>query len=306
MDITIENLNSAVSESIAVVYHKFGMYATENNKNKLFCFYEGKDAPYYSYRITQFFNDDYLNFCCKNKNNVLKIYDKIKNNKNHFKLAFFVDQDFDDKIENIDIYETPTYSIENFYAYECFLSKVLKNEFYLNEEDSEAKRIHELFNEELDKYCDIITTYNAWYHSLKCKKKRESLDSTNVSLDDKLPNAFLVLEILSLEKKYTIEDILSKYQSAILVTKEEVLISEGILRNEIRYKKLRGKYILTFVIKFLDFLILDSKSSKSYIPTTINFHTDKTIIISQLTQYAHTPECLSKYLEHFKSDLSVA
>lgn len=304
--VTIENLQSAVHSSIALVYHKFGLYATENNKNKVFCFYEGKDAPYYSFRVSKLFNDEYLNFCCKNKSNVLKLYNKIKNNKTNFKLAFFVDRDFDDVIGNDDIYETPTYSIENFYAFNCFLAKVLKNEFYINEDDLEAKKIHELFNKELDQYCDIITTYNAWYHSLKWKKKRENLATTNVSLDDKLPNEFLVFEILSLEKKYTIEDILNKYPSAITITADEIVASENILLIDKGYKNLRGKFILSFIIKFLDFLVNDSKTNKSYISNNANFRTDKTIIISQLTQYAHTPECLNIYLKRFENNLAVA
>lgn len=304
--ITIESLQSAVDSSIALVYQKFGMYTTQDNKSKLFCFYEGKDAPYYSYRISQLYNEEYINFCCKNKGNVLKLYNKIKNNKNHYKLAFFIDRDFDDETGNIDIYETPTYSIENFYAYKCFLAKILKNEFYLNEDDLEAKNIQNLFDIELEKYCDIITTYNAWYHSLKLKKKRENLESTNVSLDDKLPNTFLTLEILSLEKKYTIDDIFNKYESAIEVTKDEVLASENILSTVDRYKNLRGKFILTFVIKFLEFLVSDSKTNKLYVPNNINFNTNKTIIISQLTQYAHTPECLNLYLENFRNEIAVA
>ena len=113
--ITKENIKKTVESSISVVYQKFQFHCKEENKTKLFCFFEGKDAPYYSSRIKNYF-DDYINFKCNNKANVIKLYKKINNKKSDYLLAFFIDRDFDDSLENPDIYETPTYSIENLYC----------------------------------------------------------------------------------------------------------------------------------------------------------------------------------------------
>lgn len=302
--VTIENLQLAVDASIALVYQKFGLNATDNNKQKLFCFYEGKDAPYYSFRITQIFGDEYLNFTCKNKSNVLKLYNKIKSQKDNFRLAFFIDSDFDQKVNNPEIYETPFYSIENFYASNCCIKKLLKNQFYLNEEDDDSKKIILLYEQEFNNYCQMIIPYNAWYHCLKTKKDRENLPSTNVSLDDKLPNNFLRLEIENLSKNYTVQDIFAHYPQAINVTLTEVNESEQYLLSQPSLKVLRGKFLITFVIKFIEFLVTDSKSGKRYIKQNHNFHTDKTVVIGHLSQYAYTPTCLIDYLNHFKSGVA--
>ncbi|PVV55007.1 DUF4435 domain-containing protein, partial [Chryseobacterium sp. HMWF035] len=104
--ITKDSLKSAVENSIAIVYQKYILSAKQENCNKLFCFYEGFDANYYSSRIKNIVDKDYFNFSCKNKNNVLKIYNKIKHQKDKYNLLFFVDKDFDNNLNNPDIYET--------------------------------------------------------------------------------------------------------------------------------------------------------------------------------------------------------
>ena len=306
MATTKQQLQEAVDLSISVVYHKFGLNAIKENENKIFCFYEGKDAPYYSFRVSQIYGEDYLNFSCKNKTNVLKLYEKIKNLKYEFSLKFFVDSDFDIKINNPEIYETPAYSIENFYAYKCCMYKILKNEFYLNERDAETTKIILFFQNQLLIYCDQILLFNAWYHSLKQKKILQNLESTNVSLDDKIPNNFLNLEIENISSSYDEMDIFRKYPEAISVTKEEILKSKEFLKQSEGFVILRGKYILTFIIKFLDFLVHDSKNSKKYIKEAQSFQTNKKIILGQISQYAFTPECLIEYLKKDKASKDIA
>ncbi|MCZ8090903.1 DUF4435 domain-containing protein [Flavobacterium sp.] len=296
--ITKENIRNTVDSSISVVYHKFQSYCKEDNKAKLFCFFEGKDAPYYSPRIKNYF-DNYINFKCNNKNNVIKLYKKIKNKKSDYLLAFFVDRDFDNSLENPEIYETPTYSIENLYCNNETIINILKNEYLINNEDEEFTTILNLYETNITDYLNKILLFNSWYHSLKKKKKLLGLDSTNVSLDDKLPNKFLKLEISNIECTYTINCIRSHYNKAIEVTDEEIQTSMNELSQTILLEKLRGKYLITFLIKFIEYLTLDSKSSKNILKENINFTTNKTIILSHLSNYASTPNCLNNYLQSF-------
>ena len=60
--ITKENIKKTVESSISVFYQKFQFHCKEENKTKLFCFFEGKDAPYYSSRIKNYFDDSVLQF----------------------------------------------------------------------------------------------------------------------------------------------------------------------------------------------------------------------------------------------------
>ncbi|NJB84186.1 DUF4435 domain-containing protein [Wenyingzhuangia aestuarii] len=296
-EITKENIQNTMNNSISVVFHKFSNSCKDENNNKIFCFYEGKDAPYYSSRIEKYFNDEYLNFKCKNKSNVLKIYDKIKHKKDEYILAFFIDNDFDDKVANSDIYETPTYSIENFYCHEDCLKKILRNEFYLNDGDSEFISILDLYKNELIQYQESIMLFNSWYRSLIIKKRTEKLESTGVSLDDKLPSSLFKVNIGGINKTYTLENIKNKYSNAINVTELEVENSNTYLRNHNLTEILRGKYLIHFLINFCEYLTNDSKENKIYIKDNIQFNTNKNIILSHFSNYAYTPTCLESYIE---------
>ncbi|GAA0882860.1 DUF4435 domain-containing protein [Sphingobacterium paramultivorum] len=297
--ITKENIKAAVDASIAVVYQKFTACCKEENKDKLFCFFEGKDASYYSYRVELVFKEKYLNFFCKNKANVVKMYKKIHLKKSDYLLAFFIDRDFDEPNTNQDIYETPTYSIENLYCNCATLAKILKNEFYINTVDDEYEPIMDLFKRELDDYSNKILLFNSWYHSLKKRKILEGLESTNVSLDDKIPNDFLDLKIGNITSFYTLDKIKEKYKSAIEVSEEEINNSKQILLSKGLPNSLRGKFMLNFLIEFCSYLCADSKREKVFIKQNINFHTDKVIALSHLKSYAVTPECLMDYLNSF-------
>lgn len=298
---TKETIQSTVEGSISLVYHKFTLSNTEENKDSLFCFYEGYDANYYANRIKIYYGENYLNFSCKNKKNVLKMYDKIKHHKSKRKLAFFVDKDFDDSIHNIEIYETPTYSIENLYMYESSLKSILKDVFYINENDLEFQNILNLYTQELNDYCDQITLFNAWYCSLIKKKNNEKLSSTNVCLDNKIPNKFLKLIITNISSNYDLNKIKKEYPLAILVKESEVRICELELSRKEKFQVLRGKFLIEFLIKFLEFLVEDSKSNRDYIKSNSTFHTDRKIILGQLSPHAYTPNCLISYLEGFNS-----
>jgi hypothetical protein len=298
--VTKDNLRAAVENSIALVYQRYILSAKPENSDKLFCFYEGHDANYYSGRIKNILNKNYFNFSCKNKTNVLKVYNKIKHQKNNYNLLFFVDRDFDDKLNNPDIYETCTYSIENFYIYDSCLKTILKDIFYINDDEDNYSKTINFYNEQLLEYSSRICLFNAWYHALKVKKKEENLESTNVILDNKLPKGFCSLEIGNIESRYTLQDIFSSYPKAINITESEVNNSFSILDIDDNFKVLRGKFLIEFLIKFLEFLVLDSKSNKNYIYINSTFHTDRIIILGQLSQYAYTPDCLVEYLIKFK------
>lgn len=296
--ITKENIKNTVDSSISVVFHRFQSYCKEENKTKLFCFFEGKDAPFYSPRIKGYF-DNYLNFKCNNKKNTIKLYNKIKDKKTDYQLAFFIDKDFDDSLGNSDIYETPTYSIENLYCSTSSITNILKNEFLINENDEEYDKIINIYQSNLNDYLNKILLFNSWYHALKKKKESIRADSTNVCLEDKLPNKFLKLEISKIESSYTIECIKNHYKNALEVTEEEINISMSELSKYNLTEKLRGKFLITFLIKFLEFLTLDSKNDKKLIKENINFSTNKSIVLSHLSNYAVTPNCLDAYLKSF-------
>ena len=294
--ITKEKLDRAIIDNDALVFHNFTLLANQRNKNHIFCFYEGRDAPYYSLRIKRLTDLQYHNFKCGNKAKVLKTYFKIKNYITKYKIFFFVDKDFDDDINVEHIYETSTYSIENFYVDVLCIKEILKNEFSLLENEKEFKEIIDLFINLRDEYCDTILLFNSWYCALKRKKKEEGLTTTNVSLDDKLPKGFINLNFSGIERKYDLAKIRGKFPNAIRVEDDEVFKIFDELKNKELYKVLRGKFLIHFLINFIEHLVHDSKNEKKYIKSNINISINKVSIISHLSQYALTPKCLVDYL----------
>ena len=105
-----------------VAFQEFTL-STRKHAEHLFCFFEGKDNPYYVPRIKRF-TDNYFPIKCGGRENVLEVYRLITNRVeyNHYKKAFFIDRDFNPTlpIQNPPIFETPCYAIENLYVSVCF------------------------------------------------------------------------------------------------------------------------------------------------------------------------------------------
>jgi hypothetical protein len=286
--------------SSAVAFHKF-VILCNGRENDLFCFFEGRDSQYYCNRIKSITNRKYHPISCGNKKIVIDTYEWLNKQPiyNKYFKTFFVDRDFDPLQSKDNLYETPCYSIENFYVNEECLSEILKNEFGLTEVDSEFTQIIELFRSELANHNQATVLFNAWYATLKEKKAREKLKTTGVNLDDKLPKDFICLKIGSISSSYDLNKIKAYFTDAIEVTEEEVLVKQSELLFGSTADKLRGKFQLTFYFEFLRFLIEDANKNKKTIRRKTKFNVDKANIFTQLSQYAITPNCLVTYLKQY-------
>lgn len=111
-----------------VAYQEFNLY-TRQNKDGLFCFFEGKDNAYYVPRIKHF-TDNYHPIMCGGRDKVLDVYRLINIHREYdkYKKAFFIDRDFNEPLapHNPPIFETPCYSIENFYVSVNVFKEILK------------------------------------------------------------------------------------------------------------------------------------------------------------------------------------
>lgn len=297
-----EELLKLAEDSSAVAFHKF-VILCKGRENDLFCFFEGRDSQYYCNRIKSITNRKYHPISCGNKKTVLDTYDWISRQStyNKYLKAFFVDRDFDPLQSKENLYETPCYSIENFYVNEECLSEILKNEFGLTEADFEFSQIIELFRNEIASYNQSTVLFNAWYAALKEKKFKEKLKTTGVNLDDKLPKDFICLKIGSINSNYDLNKIKEFFPNAIEVSEEEVITKQNELLNGSTSEKLRGKFQLTFYCEFLRFIIEDANKRQVILKRKTKFNVDKANIFTQLSQYAITPPCLVKFLKQYAS-----
>jgi hypothetical protein len=294
-----EELLNKVKETPAVAYHTFVMLQ-KDNKSDLFCFFEGNDSGYYYPRLKEYFKGKHHPIKCGNKKGVLETYELVKRNYSNIKTSFFIDNDFDDRININEIYETPCYSIENFYTSIEFVSDVLKNEFHLSEVDESYKNSLQLFEASQNDYHSKSLLFNAWYASMKEKANKNSC-STGVSLNCAIPSEFVLLKIGSISCEYDLEAIQNKYPDSLAVTQIEVEEKIEWFKSKNMNKAFRGKYELEFIYAFFQFLIDDANDIKKrqILKKRVRFRIDKALMLSQLSQYAETPECLVKYISNF-------
>ena len=304
--VTKENLKKKCNKAV-VALHKF-LLLNARFPTDLFCFYEGKDGPYYFPRIQNFYNKDNHPIKCGNKKAVLKIHELTNNKKeyNKFKKAYFVDKDFDISIKgnySPSIYETPCYSIENLYTSDIVLKNILKNEFNLSEIDNEYKIIFDIFKLRQNEFHTASLLFNSWYACLKELVNEGKYKSTNVSLDSKFPKAYVTITLDDVKSNYDLIKIKTDFPKAIDCDDEKLKDKMLILEKSNQQKVFRGKYELDFFNTFVNLIISDAiqkrKSDRKYVTNGTKFRLDKSQFLTQLSGYAETPGCLINYLKSF-------
>lgn len=299
---TKENINTRKPNKGA--YHKFQLLVRKN-PTALFCFYEGKDAPYYYEKVKNYSKNN-KPIKCGGKQKVIDIYCSLKKVKEYdkYKTAYFVDRDFDFSIKEKypDIYETPCYSIENLYTSEEVLKNILENEFDLTEIDEEFTLIINIFKQRQKEFHEAVLLFNAWYACLKEIVNEGKIESANVSLNDKFPRGFISVSLKKVSCYYDLDKINFTFPNAIKHEKEKLNKKIDFFKKSNKQKTFRGKYEIEFFANFLEFLVSDAiqnKKNRKYIKNGTSFRLDKSQILTLLSSYAETPECLIDYLKNF-------
>lgn len=282
------------SHSSNVAFHKF-VLLHRRHRTHLFCFFEGVDSQYYFPRINSL-EENHQPIVCGNKKAVIESHKLIKSKYNDFRTKFFVDADFDTNTEMQDLYITPSYSIENLYCTEKTVSNILKNELHFSVIDEEYNQVLSIFRNRQEEFHNSTALFNLWYFSIK--KKAEALKTIpNVSLADKFPKEFITFSFENVEATYNLETIKLKFPNALDVSEDEILSYKKDFDTKPPIYRFRGKYEIEFLIKFLIMIIEDSNIYNKVIKRKTKFRVDPALILSQLTQYADTPECLMEFLK---------
>jgi hypothetical protein len=299
---TPQELIEYKNRSPNVPYHKFVLISNILGDSVLYCFFEGKEDPsYYLSRISSYF-DNCEPIVCNGRDNVIAIFSKIKSISKYkgFKIGYFIDRDFGPPINIPGIYQTPTYSIENFYCSSWCFSRLLKNEFHITTEDSAYKKCMDFFMNRQNEFNDSILFFNAWYYCVRVESLKQNLEF-NTSLNDNLPKGFVRFNLPeSISQLYSLHDIKKLFPQALDVTEEVIAPYKSELEKSNRVKTLRGKYELQFLKKLLRFFIQDAntRGRQDYVNTKTKFNFQDALIVSQISQYADTPSSLKRYLSN--------
>jgi len=296
----------ASRETPHVAYTEF-VLAVSNDTNSVYCFFEGdEDKRYYGVRIKFLYKYDFESFTCGGKDNVKKVIALIKQHDEYrtIKTLFFMDKDYSKETLCGDVYITPCYAIENFYTTTSVLKEILFNELNLKEKDDDFKKIVILFEELQNSYHSQLLLFNAW---LACQNdlREETQSKTYLSIDDTVKIYFksIIRSNLTLKDFNELNDIHHIENVLFLNTPK---VPSDILEEKIAYFTeldnscvFRGKFEIKFFISFFKNLINEIGKKNSLIfekkrKCTLQFQEEN--ILSILTQYANTSECLQYFL----------
>ncbi|PZV26257.1 MAG: hypothetical protein DCF12_10725 [Snowella sp.] len=298
---TLRNYKDKATVAFTLFTRKY-----KSNKSALFCFFEGEDSKYYGIRITLITKTkEKFYFCCGNKSEVLKIYFLISQKEQFLKAktAYFIDRDFDPSISNSltiedskKIYETPCYSIENFYTSTSCIKEVLRSEFYLDETDQDFENCLNLYQKLQNEFHLHIGQINAYIACLKEAKEKLNLDGFDIG-------KFIKFNLKEITANYNIEALENKFCPKVPLSQYAIQKKLDELKDQGCQKSFRGKFEVEFLRKILAKLQEKAnKGEEAYFSKKINvsLNIGQKTILSDLSQYADTPSCLHQYLESFK------
>lgn len=288
----------------------FARYCQEKKKYQdyMFCFFEGEDAKYYFPRIEKYSGYGYnriIHYNCGGKKGVLKALSLVEKNSDEIYTAkaFFVDSDYDTtKYNNSLLYQTPCYSIENFYTSEKAFSKMLNREFGINTTEKDFLKCCSDYSKRQEEFHDATIYINSW---LACQRIYEEVEEKyKIVLSD--------FKISKLFSEMTIDSIISKEEIKREKLKELFPNSKNIEEHEIERKieyfkcgdmgKLfRGKFEIEFFKKVIDSLKSKNRTGGYFSKKYTSVHIDPNInTLSALEGYADTPQCLIDFLRKYQ------
>lgn len=287
-----------------VGYMKFCLiYAKESGR--AICLVEGKDATYYRVRVNSICEGSRSKFIeCGGKKQVIATRELISKNEYYKqgKILAFVDKDFDDTLNNALIYETPCHSIENFYTSEVAFRTILEDEFKMNDDEADFEKCVDLYISTQRKFHEKMLELNAWIICQMNKSKNEFVELNLNKQHNNIMREFITISLTDVQKNYNQESIRIKFPKAAQVTSEEIEDMIASLSSLNYQQVFRGKYEIDFLEKFLTKLILvlnDKNLYRNYFSKkrNISFRATDSELISQISQHAETPQCLTEYIK---------
>ena len=274
-----------------------------HNSNYFFCFFEGEDYKYYRSRILKYINaeeDDILTYNCNGKSQVINVYNDLKKIKK-IKKIFFVDKDFDKRINSQVVFQTDGYSVENYYFTENAFKRLLRGSFLLNSNDKNFKKSVENYERIFKKYYEAMTVFNSYICYIR---KRDKNDSRIVLPDEKLVNKFVITR-MSLNG-ITINNNSQIFDEIKAFLKDSRDVDYNALKNVyMKFKKesnkeqvFRGKNTFLFYKKYLSLLIEKINNNGFYedYEKKIKYDVNNDSLLT-LSGFADTSEKLISFLQ---------
>ena len=268
-----------------------------------FCFYEGEDGKYYDNRIRNYFDEMFLTYKVQNKDGVLKLLTKIRSSNLYENVCtmFFVDRDYDNSLSgsDVDLFETPCYSIENLYAQKECMERVLKSEMGLNVDNPDFHKCITDYTKREIEFNKVILEFNALVY---LRRKRPGSNS-DFSFGSVKTTHIASINVMQVAPSSQYQDTINQIKGILHFSEEEVLkAKEKLIESGDQSITFRGKNQLDFFAAFINCIKQYNNDNNGYFKikyknVTINITNNR---LSELSQYAITPPELSAFLERHK------
>jgi hypothetical protein len=282
------------------------------NKDLLICVFEGKDEKYFCNRLDLIVGQGrWAGINTGGKKPVLDLAEALSHHSiyQNANYACFIDRDFEDWFVNKNperVYITPTYSIENFFVTESCFTRVLSSEFEITEFNDfrdEYKKCMDAFNSRLEEFTGNLLEFNIWVKAHRIME-RDSQGIKKLNVSNVKTKDIVSVDLDKISTVYTPTDFTTIFKdlNSFTFCSNAIKEAEATLKACNRASSFRGKQQMDF---YRDFLIKLKNDRTSQAP---NFFTkngkaqinlSKDNIISELSQYADTPDCLNTFLQGF-------
>lgn len=289
-------------KSPAAIKTKF-LSESRSNINKIFCFYEGEDRKYYNDRIKNTLRinlSDLQTYDCDGKKGVLETYRLVApiSKSRGIKTLFFIDKDYiSQRSKKKNVFETNTYSIENYYAnIDCF-KNVLTTICGVNSSEPDYTKAVNDFNKALNDFNSSVLELNSW---LYCQKKNNS--NANVPFHDlDIMKWFNASSIHSISAKEPINQAFIENQRRF---RDSPLVSNSDFESAKKHfqehsnptESFMGKFQIAFFTKYL--YLLQNEIINDYFigRSKLNLVTSLGDILTNLSSLASTPGSLIDFI----------
>lgn len=274
----------------------------------LFCFFEGEDSKYYGSRIeqyTEYPSEKVINYNCGGRKEVERVYLLISKKQEYGDVnkMFFIDSDYIPK-EQVpsDMYQTPCYSIENFYSSANCFGKILNREFGINSIDADySKCVADYCNRQRE-FHNHTSFLNVW---LSCQREEEEIKKQKAVVlgDFKVAKLFSEISIAKVKSKQAIDEnlLMTIFTNAYNIESSKIDTTSTAWADQEAQQIYRGKFEMEFLRKILESIVAVNKAHTYFSAVYNCVHLNPgSNMLSSLSAYADTPTCLVSFLKAHK------
>lgn len=270
--------------------------------NKVFCFVEGRDEPYYHDRVMQLLKERPNFIKCGGKRCVIEAYRYIEQKgslEDNERTLFFVDRDYDLYQVPKGIYITDSYSIENFYTSWETIERVLLDFMFVSEKN--CRLAHALFCKFSTSYHALAVKLNAFCYTIR-KYELDNNEITTIKFDNLKVGKYIeakgdIAKCIFRSDHANYKQLCEEHNITYPIDISAFTENEAKFNPNNTYN-FRGKFELQYITWFLQKIQSAIKNGKEGfdkkdIDRVHDFHINTLLIMSK---FATTPSSLEDYI----------